>query len=246
MTQLKHMKLHFAFATGLVFATAVPATTFLSTPVHAFVVFDPWNYEQNLLAAVRNLEEVQNQIKQLTNEAQALAKMDLNLTQLGSSIGGDLKDSMGEIKSLLDKANGIDLSVSQTDAEMKKLFPSDYAEALTNDQSLAQAKNRWTETLSAFKRSMSLEAKIVENTTEDGNVLSDLLSKSSSAVGNLQVQQAGNELVGLSVKQQLQLQNLMAADQRAQSLEHARQLASQEEARLRFKTFVGDGTAYSP
>jgi len=240
------MKLHFAFATGLVFATAVPATTFLSTPVHAFVVFDPWNYEQNLLAAVRNLEEVQNQIKQLTNEAQALAKMDLNLTQLGSSIGGDLKDSMGEIKSLLDKANGIDLSVSQTDAEMKKLFPSDYAEALTNDQSLAQAKNRWTETLSAFKRSMSLEAKIVENTTEDGNVLSDLLSKSSSAVGNLQVQQAGNELVGLSVKQQLQLQNLMAADQRAQSLEHARQLASQEEARLRFKTFVGDGTAYSP
>jgi P-type conjugative transfer protein TrbJ len=246
MTQLKHMKLHFAFATGLVFATAVPATTFLSTPVHAFVVFDPWNYEQNLLSAVRNLEEVQNQIKQLTNEAQALAKMDLNLTQLGSSIGGDLKDSMGEIKSLLDKANGIALSVSQTDAEMKKLFPSDYAEALTNDQSLAQAKNRWTETLSAFKRSMSLEAKIVENTTEDGNVLSDLLSKSSSAVGNLQVQQAGNELVGLSVKQQLQLQNLMAADQRAQSLEHARQLASQEEARLRFKTFVGDGTAYSP
>jgi P-type conjugative transfer protein TrbJ len=246
MTQLKHMKLHFALAAGLVLATAVPATTFLSTPVHAFVVFDPWNYEQNLLSAVRNLEEVQNQIKQLTNEAQSLAKMDLNLTQLGSSIGGDLKDSMGEIKSLLDKANGIALSVSQTDAEMKKLFPSDYAEALTNDQSFAQAKTRWTETLLAFKRSMNLEAKVVENTAEDGNALSDLLLKSSSAVGNLQVQQAGNELVGLSVKQQLQLQNLMAADQRAQSLERARQLASQEEARLRFKTFVGDGTAYTP
>jgi P-type conjugative transfer protein TrbJ len=246
MTQLKHMKLHFALTAGLVLATAVPAVTFLSTPVHAFVVFDPWNYEQNLLSAVRNLEEVQNQIKQLTNEAQALAKMDLNLTQLGSSIGGELKAQMDDIKSLLDKANGIALSVSQTDAEMKKLFPSDYAQALTNDQSFAQAKTRWTETLSAFKRSMSLEAKVVENTTEDGNALSDLLSKSSSAVGNLQVQQAGNELVGLSVKQQLQLQNLMAADQRAQSLEHARQLASQEEARLRFKTFVGDGTAYSP
>jgi P-type conjugative transfer protein TrbJ len=246
MTKLKHIKPHFALAAGLVLATAVPATTFLSTPVHAFVVFDPWNYEQNLLSAVRNLEEVQNQIKQLTNEAQALAKMDLNLTQLGSSIGGDLKDSMGEIKSLLDKANGIALSVTATDSEMKKLFPSDYAQALTNDQSFAQAKTRWTETLSAFKRSMSLEAKVVENTTEDGNALSDLLLKSSSAVGNLQVQQAGNELVGLSVKQQLQLQNLMAADQRAQNLERARQLASQEEARLRFKTFVGDGTAYTP
>jgi type IV secretion system protein TrbJ len=93
---------------------------------------------------------------------------------------------------------------------------------------------------------MSLEAKVVENTTEDGDVLADLLSKSSTAVGNLQVQQAGNELVGLSVKQQLQLQNMLAADQRAQSLEKARNLASQEESRLRFKTFAGDGQAYTP
>ena len=173
-------------------------------------------------------------------------KMDLNLEQLGSSVAGDLESSMGEIKALLDQANGLALSVSETDAKLKDLFPDDYAQALTNDESLQQAKSRWTETLSAFKRSMSLEAKVVENTTEDGNVLADLLSKSSTAVGNLQVQQAGNELVGLSVKQQLQLQNLLAADQRAQSLEKARNLASQEESRLRFKTFAGDGLAYTP
>jgi type IV secretion system protein TrbJ len=48
------------------------------------------------------------------------------------------------------------------------------------------------------------------------------------------------------VKQQLQLQNLIAADQRAQSLERARTLASQEESRLRFKTFVGTSQAYTP
>lgn len=227
-------------------ASLMAGAAMYSTSANAWVVFDPWNYEQNLLSAVRNLEEVQNQIKQLTNEAQALAKMDLNLAQLGSSIGGDLKSQMNDIKTLLDKAGGIALSVSQTDAEMKKLFPDDYAKALTNDQSLAQAKTRWTETLSAFKRSMSLEAKVVENTTEDGNALSDLLSKSSTAIGNLQVQQAGNELIGLSVKQQLQLQNLIAADQRAQNLERARTLASQEESRLRFKTFVGTPTAYTP
>jgi P-type conjugative transfer protein TrbJ len=246
MTKTKTTKIHLVLAASLALATGFAADILLAKPAHAITVFDPWNYKENLLTAVRSLEEINNQVKQLTHEAQMLMKMDLNLEQLGSSIGGDLKDSMGEIKSLLDKANGIALSVSATDSEMKKLFPSDYAEALTNDQSLAQAKTRWSETLSAFKRSMSLEAKVVENTTEDGNALSDLLLKSSSAVGNLQVQQAGNELVGLSVKQQLQLQNLMAADQRAQSLERARQLASQEEARLRFKTFVGDGTAYTP
>ena len=246
MTHLKRMKFHLVLATSLALATGIASSTFLTKPAHAITVFDPWNYKENLLTAIRSLEEINNQVKQLTNEAQMLMKMDLNLEQLGSSVAGDLQNSMGEIKSLLDQANGLVLSVSETDAKLKDLFPDDYAEALTNDQSLAQAKSRWTETLSAFKRSMSLEAKVVENTTEDGNVLADLLSKSSTAVGNLQVQQAGNELVGLSVKQQLQLQNLLAANQRAQSLERARNLASQEEARLRFKTFAGDGQAYSP
>lgn len=239
-------RIHLALATSLALAAGCAATTMLARPAHAITVFDPWNYKENLLTAIRSLTEIENQVKQLTNEAQMLMKMDLNLEQLGSSVAGDLKDSLGEIKSLLDKANGIAMGVKETESKIKDLFPDDYASPLTNDQSLTQAKSRWDETLSAFKRSMSLEAKVVENTTEDGNTLSDLLSKSGSAVGNLQVQQAGNELLGLGIKQQLQLQNLMAADQRAQALERARALSSQEESRLRFQSFVGDGNAYTP
>lgn len=242
----RSFKFHLALAASLALATGATATILMVRPAHAITVFDPWNYKENLLTAIRSLTEIENQVKQLTNEAQMLMKMDLNLEQLGSSVAGDLKDSMGEIKSLLDQANGIAMDVKETEDKIKDLFPDDYATALTNDQSLSQAKTRWDETLSAFKRSMSLEAKVVENTTEDGTVLSDLLAKSGSAVGNLQVQQAGNELLGLGIKQQLQLQNLMAADQRAQALERARALSSQEELRLRFQTFVGDGIAYTP
>jgi type IV secretion system protein TrbJ len=243
----RSIKIHVALAASLVLATGVVATSIVTRPAQSAVtVWDPWNYHENLLTAIRSLTEIENQVKQLTNEAQMLLKMDLNLEQLGSSVAGELKDSMGEIKSLLDKANGIAMDVKETDAKLKDLFPDDYASALTNDQALKQAKTRWDETLSAFKRSMSLQAKIVESTTEDGNVLADLLAKSGSAVGNLQVQQAGNELLGLGIKQQLQLQNLMAAEQRAQALEKARALSSQEESRLRFQTFMGDGTAYTP
>ena len=213
-------------------------------PASAFIVFDPANYEQNLLSAVRNLQEVENQVKQLTNEAQMLTKMDLNLTSLGSSIGGDVKSSLGEIQSLLKQADGIALSVTQTQSEVKRLFPSQYQTALSNDQSFKMAAQRWSQTLSAFKRSMALEAKVTETTDSDSNVLSDLLSKSASAVGNLEVQQAGNQLVGLNVKQQLQLQTLMAADQRAQNLDRATALAAQQEAQLRFKRFSGQATNY--
>ena len=235
-----------ALPKSLLLAGVCAAMLFATAPkAGAWIVFDPKNYVQNVLSAVRALEEIENQVKQLTNEAQMLMKMDLNLEQLGSSIGGDLESSIDEIKTLLDKADGIALSVSETEAEMRRLFPSDYESALTGDESLKAAEERWTETLSAFKRTMAMEAKVTETTTSDGAILSDLLSKSGSAVGNLEVQQAGNELLGLSVKQQLQLQTLLAADQRAQSLDKARQLASQEESRLRFQSFLGDGSAYT-
>ena len=233
------------FRMGLMAASGLALCIAMSGPAPAFTVFDPWNYKENLLTAIRSLEEIQNQVKQLTNEAQMLTKMDLNLEQLGSSVGGDLKSSLGDIEALLKKADGIALSVSETDSEMKKLFPSEYANALTSDESLNATRQRWDETLSAFKRSLILQAKVIENTTEDGSVLSGLLSKSSTAVGNLQVQQAGNELMGLNIKQQLQLQTLIATEQRAQGLERARALASEEEARLRFNSFVGDGEAYT-
>jgi P-type conjugative transfer protein TrbJ len=233
------------FQMGLMAASGLALCIAMSGPAPAFTVFDPWNYKENLLTAIRSLEEIQNQVKQLTNEAQMLTKMDLNLEQLGSSVGGDLKSSLGDIEALLKKADGIALSVSETDSEMKKLFPSEYANALTSDESLNATRQRWDETLSAFKRSLILQAKVIENTTEDASVLSGLLSKSSTAVGNLQVQQAGNELMGLNIKQQLQLQTLIATEQRAQGLERARALASEEEARLRFNSFVGDGEAYT-
>ena len=227
-------------------ATALAVLTMTAPHASAFTVFDPWNYQQNLLIAVRLLEEINNQARQLSNEAQMLVQMDKNLEGLGSSIGGDVKTSLGSIDALLRQADGLALSVTETQTEMKRLFPSEYASALSGDASLKLAKERWDETLSAYKRTMSLEAKVAETNGDDGNTLADLLSKSSGAIGNLQAQQAGNELMGLNVKQQLQLQTLLAAEQRATSLDRTRALASQEESRLKFKSFMGDGTAYTP
>jgi P-type conjugative transfer protein TrbJ len=71
-----------------------------------------------------------------------------------------------------------------------------------------------------------------------------VLLRSQGAVGALQVAQAGNELTALNVKQALQLQALLAAQQRADSAERLRGMVAEEEARQRFRTFVGNGRAY--
>jgi conjugal transfer/entry exclusion protein len=55
-----------------------------------------------------------------------------------------------------------------------------------------------------------------------------------------------NQLLALSTKQQLQLQNLMAAEFREQSMERARRAQAEIEARAATRRFLGTGKAYSP
>ena len=209
-------------------------------------VFDPWNYRQNILTAVRSLSEVNQQIQQLRNEARVILKMDLDLTQLGSTISPELARTLGEIRLLMNEGNAIRLKVQETNLAMQTLFPDEFAATLTGDDVIRDAKARWDETLAAYKRSATLQAKISETVDQDAALLNTLLERSRAAVGNLQASQTGNELTGLSVKQSLQLQQLMAAQYRAETFERSRKMAAEEEARVRFNTFLGNrNTAYS-
>ena len=213
----------------------------------AKIVFDPWNYRQNILTAVRTLTEINQQIDQLRNEAQMLLKMDLDLTKLTETVSPELMRTLGEIKALMDEADGIAMKVHETDRAMRDLFPEEFDAAISGDEITRNVKVRWQETLSAYKRSASLQASVTENAESDGDLLATVLDRSRSAAGNLQATQAGNELSGLSIKQSLQLQQLVAAHYRAETLERSRRMASEEEARVRFKSFLGSNSgAYSP
>lgn len=233
---------------AMVAALALSGLTVTSQSAHAWrTVFDPWNYRQNILTAVRSLSEVNQQIEQLRNEAQMILKMDLDLTKLGNTISPELAQTLGEMKALMDQGKAIKMQVEQTTQEMQRLFPDEFAASLTGDEIVRDAKARWDQTLSAYKRSANLQAKVSENVDKDAGLLNTLLDRSRTAVGNLQASQAGNELAGLNIKQSLQLQQLMAAQYRAETMERSRRMASEEEARVRFNSFLGDKNgAYSP
>src|SRR3546814_2674805 len=65
------------------------------------------------------------------------------------------------------------------------------------------------------------------NVQADSGLLAELVSQSQSASGSLQVSQATNQLIALSTKQQLQIQQMMAAQNRAdRSEEHTSELQS--------------------
>src|SRR3546814_17533808 len=100
--------------------------------------------------------------------------------------------------------------------------------------------------MSADQQTRRREAQVGENGQADGATLSELVTASQGAVGSLQAQQATNQLLALSTKQQLQSQNLMAAQYRSEALDQARKAQAEEAARAATARFPGSGTAYTP
>lgn len=233
--------------TFTVSAIAMAAVAVCAIPCSAqgLTVFDPANYQQNLLSALRALNAVNNQVRQLQNEAQMLLRMDRHLQTLSGTISPQLSQLLSEMQRQVASGDAIALKVQETDTAFERLFPKTFAATLSSDDILRQARSRWDETHAAFKRAALLQGQITESTASDGRLLTELLSRSEGSVGALQAAQAGNELTALNVKQALQLQMLLAAQTRAETMDRSRAVLAQEEARQQFKSFMGDGRAYT-
>ena len=108
------------------------------------------------------------------------------------------------------------------------------------------ARTRLDTTMSAYQHTMTVQAQIAENVAADAQTLSTIVTKSQGAEGSLQAQQATNQLLALSAKQQFQIQNMMAAQYRAETIEQARRAQAEIDARAATTKFLGSGTAYTP
>ena len=215
------------------------------TQVHAVTVFDPWNYQQNLLSAARALESIQNQVRQLQNQAAQLLRMDRNLQALSGSVSPDLQRALSQLRARIAEGDALALKVRETEVAFDQLYPKTFSNALTSDDLVRSARSRWDETHASFKRAALLQGEIAEAAETDARLLDQIAARSSGAVGSLQATQAGNELTALQVKQSLQLQTLLAAQSRAETTARARELTAEAEGRQRLKSFLGSGSAYT-
>ena len=207
------------------------------------IVYDPTNYAQNLLTATRTLTMINNQVRQLTNEAQMLVNEAKELTSLPYTARAALNARLVEIETLIKTAKGLAYDVASIDASFRALFPEDYS-AFSNAAMASDARRHWEEASRAFHDSMIMQAKIAETISADMTDLDAIVSKSETAVGNLQAAQAGNQLLALQVKQSMQAAELFAVAARADALDRARQLQTEERARIANARFIGDGIIY--
>lgn len=209
-------------------------------------VFDPANYTQNLLTAARSLQQVNNQIRSLQNEAQMLVNQGKNLTRIDFPQLQQLQQRLQQIDRLMGQGQGIGFHVDQLDEQFQRQFPGSFDASLTRDQRVAAARQRLDDEMASFRQAMTVQSSIAENVQNDAQTLRSIVDRSQGAEGSLQAQQATNQLLALAAKQQLQIQNLMASQFRQQSLEAARRDQIAREARASTDRFLGDGHAYTP
>ncbi|HEX8217105.1 MAG TPA: P-type conjugative transfer protein TrbJ [Allosphingosinicella sp.] len=229
-------------AGSLVMALIVP-----TTPASAQLsVFDPTNYSQNLLSAARALQQINNQVQSLQNEATMLTNMGKDLSRIDFPQLQQLRQKMQETERLMEQAQGIDFRVDQLDARFRQLFPTSFDQALRTDQRLRDARARLDASMAGFRQTMSVQSQVVENVRNDAEALAAIVARSQGAEGSLQVGQATNQLLALAAKQQFQVQQLMAAQFRSDAVEQARRVQESQEARAAARRFLGAGKAYTP
>lgn len=201
------------------------------------IVYDPTNYASNVLQAARALEQINNQIQQIQQQATSLVNEAKNLASLPYSQLQQLQQQVQRTQQLLGQAQRVAYDVQN----IQQAFTGRYKGAAltgTQAQMVANANARWEDSVGAFEDALKVQAGVVGNIDGARTTMDGLVSVSQSATGALQAAQAGNQLLALQSQQLADLTAAVAAQGRAQALDAARHTAEEAEGRERFRRFL--------
>ncbi|MFN3913235.1 P-type conjugative transfer protein TrbJ [Hyphomonas sp.] len=221
--------------------TALPGLVFPRPAAAQIAVYDPANHAENVLQAARALQELENQVQQLTHELDMIEKMARDLETLPVNLAGDiLRDRIARIEALIREADGQLASAETVERGFETAYPESYGETPPSASVLlADARARWEASREALRQLLLVEATARADSAADAGALSSLVADSQAAAGNLQALQAGNQITALTAQQLMQMEALLGAGARAEALETARTLAEAERGRARLKSFLG-------
>lgn len=204
-------------------------------------VYDPANHAQNILQAVRALQELDNQVHQLAHEIDMIEKMARDLETLPVNVADAvIRSRINRIEELVRKAEDIGAGIEAVERDFESAYPESYGAASPSSRQLvADARARWEASRQAHKHTLLIAAEARAGTGANADALSGIVAESQDAAGNLQALQAGNQISALTTQQLMQIEALLAAGLRADALEASRDLAEAERGRARLSAFLG-------
>ena len=210
-----------------------------------WIVYDPTNYAQNVLQAARALEQINNQITSLQNEAQMLINQARNLTRLPYSSLQTLQQNVQRTQQLLAQAQNIAFDVQNVDQMFQQKY-GNVSLSATDTQLVEDARSRWQNTVGGLQDAMRVQAGVVGNIDTNRAEMSALIGQSQNATGALQATQAGNQLLALQSQQLSDLIALMSANGRSEALIEAERATAAEQGRVQRERFLTPGSGYQP
>lgn len=230
------------------------ASTLAPAPASAqWIVYDPSNFSQNVLTAARTLQQINNQIQSLQNEAtmilnqgQSLINQGKNLANLATSPLSMLQQDIARTNALIQQAQGLTTQIGQLNTRFSQQYPSGYGAGTTANQTLADARTQWSNSLEGLRTTLQMQAQLNGSIASDQGTLAGIVGSSQGAVGILQATQATNQLLALMTKQVMQSQQLALAQGRSTALEQARMLEAEQQGQANRTRFRGTGVQYTP
>ncbi|MFH1555482.1 MAG: P-type conjugative transfer protein TrbJ [Pseudomonadota bacterium] len=218
-------------------------TPVLSPPAQALTVYDPWNYAENMISAARALEQINNQITSLQNEAQMLINQARNLASLPHSSLQQIQQSVQRTQQLLGQAQSIAFDVGQINQAFQQRYGNIPLSASDADL-VAGARSRWQTTVGGLQDALRVQAGVVGNVDANKAEMATLVGQSQGATGALQATQAGNQLLALQSQQLSDLIAVMSANGRAEALSEAERATAAEQGREQRRRFLTPGAGY--
>lgn len=226
--------------------TAVVVADFPAPAQAQWIVFDPTNFGQNVLTAARELQQVNNEILSLQNQARMLINQARNLASLPYSSLAQMEQTINQTRQLLAQAQSIGYDVSTINQAFAQTYPQAYSSATSSRQLLADAHSRWENARVSYQDAMRVQASVVQNLNATGTQVDALVSSSQAATGALQAAQSGNQLLALQTTQLSQLTAVITSIAHAESLQAAMHIESKEQAQQQLSRFLNYGPGYQP
>ncbi|CEF41428.1 conjugal transfer protein TrbJ [Acetobacter senegalensis] len=209
-----------------------------------WAVYDGANHVENVLIAARTLQQIDNQITSLANQAQMLVNQGRNLASMPLSILSTLQSTILQTTALLAQAQNIAYSVQSVEQQYQQAYTS-VSSGMSDSALFSQAQTRWQNSVGGFEDALKLQARVVGNIPSDSSAMTQLVSASQTSTGALQAAQAGNQLMALQSRQLSDIQAELAANGRAADLERAQQAANEAGAEAQYQHF-SQRDAYVP
>ena len=158
------------------------------------VVFDPNNYAQNVLTAARALQQINNQITSLQNQAQMLINQARNSSEPAIFVAcSSFNRRSSAPSSFWSRRSALPTTCSRSTTPS----PTTYAPAssgISSQTLIANAQAPLADLGRGLQDTLRVQAGVVGNLDTNRTQMSALVTSSQSATGALQATQAGNQL----------------------------------------------------